>query len=157
MAEGSKPKAGEPAPDFSLVPDSGETVSLSGLKGKRVVVYFNPKDDTPGCTTQACGFRDNYAAIEERNAIVLGISPDDQSSHQAFKTKFNLPFTLLVDEGHKVADQYGVWEEQQRDDRKWMGITRSHFLVDENGKLADVKSPVTPTDSFNGALQSLGA
>ncbi len=94
---------GDMAPDFELKTDAGNTVKLSDLRGKRVILYFYPQDDTPGCTTQACGFRDSYPQIGERNAVVLGVSPDGVESHQRFKTKFNLPFTLLVDEGHAVA------------------------------------------------------
>ena len=150
-------KIGDTAPDFELASDKGEKVRLSGLRGKKVIVYFYPKDDTPGCTTQACGFRDNSAKVDGKNAVVLGISPDDQASHQAFKSKFNLPFTLLVDEGHKVADAYGVWGEQQFGERKFMANTRSHFVVDEQGKLADVQVKVSPEDSVSRALSAIGA
>src|SRR6476646_6266485 len=101
-----KVNVGDVAPDFTTVTDTGATVRLSDYHGKRVVLYFYPKDDTPGCTTQSCGFRDNYPVIEEKNAVVLGISPDDAKSHQKFKTKFNLPFTLLVDEDHAIAEAY---------------------------------------------------
>ena len=103
---------GETAPDFELPGDAGQTVKLSDYRGKRVVLYFYPKDDTPGCTTQACGFRDHYLEVEQQNAVVLGVSPDGIKSHQKFKTKFNLPFTLLADEDHKVAERYGVWGEK---------------------------------------------
>src|SRR5215217_1860597 len=104
-----KLKVGDLAPEFSAVTDAGKSVKLSDYRGKRVVLYFYPKDDTPGCTTQACGFRDSYPAIEEKNAVVLGVSPDDEKSHVKFKSKFNLPFTLLVDADHAIADAYGVW------------------------------------------------
>src|SRR5512139_2707598 len=106
------PAVGQTAPDFELTADDGRAVRLSDLRGQRVVLYFYPKDDTPGCTTQACGFRDNYVEIQERNALVLGISPDDVASHVKFKTKFNLPFKLLADPEHKVAELYGVWGEK---------------------------------------------
>src|SRR5512143_1730270 len=108
----SVPAIGAQAPDFELKNDEGKTLRLSDYRGKRVVLYFYPKDDTPGCTTQACGFRDNYLAIEEKNAIVLGVSPDGAKSHQKFKTKFNLPFTLIADEDHSIAEAYGVWVEK---------------------------------------------
>jgi peroxiredoxin Q/BCP len=146
MAE-AKLKAGDPAPEFDLLADDGSRVKLSDLHGKKIVLYFYRKDDTPGCTRQSCGLRDNYAAIQEKNAIVLGVSPDDQQSHQAFKTKFDLPFPLLVDEGHKVAEAYGVWGEGRN--------IRSHFVIDENGKLADVQFQVTPEDSVASAVASV--
>lgn len=148
-------QVGDLAPDFALTSDAGETVRLSDLRGRRVVVYFYPKDDTSGCTTQACGFRDAYPQIEEKNAVVLGISPDGVASHQKFKTKHNLPFTLLVDEDHSVAEAYGVWQEKSMYGRKYMGIVRSHFVVDEAGRLADVQVKVSPTDSVERALKAL--
>jgi peroxiredoxin Q/BCP len=145
-------KPGDPAPDFALLSDEGETVRLSDLRGKRVVVYFYPKDDTAGCTAQACGFRDRYAEVEEKGAVILGLSPDGRESHQQFKAKFNLPFTLLVDTEHAVADRYGAWGEQTWQDRKYMGISRSHFVIDENGKILDARVRVSPQDSVEGAL-----
>ncbi len=148
-------QVGDLAPDFSLTSDTGETVRLSGLRGKRVVVYFYPKDDTSGCTTQACGFRDAYPQIEEKNAVVLGISPDSVKSHQKFKSKYDLPFTLLVDEDHSAAEAYGVWQEKSMYGKKYMGIVRSHFVVDEAGRLADVQIKVSPTDSVELALKLL--
>ncbi len=148
-------QVGDLAPDFALTSDAGETVRLSDLRGRRVVVYFYPKDDTSGCTTQACGFRDAYPQIEEKNAVVLGISPDGVTSHQKFKSKHNLPFTLLVDEDHSVAEAYGVWQEKSMYGRKYMGIVRSHFVVDEAGRLADVQVKVSPTDSVELALKAL--
>ena len=150
-------QVGDLAPDFALLSDSGDTVRLSDLRGKRVVLYFYPKDDTSGCTTQACGFRDAYPVIEENNAVVLGVSPDGIKSHQKFKTKHNLPFTLLVDEDHSVAEAYGVWGEKSMYGRKYMGITRSHFVIDEQGRLADVQVKVSPTDSVAKALKVLEA
>ena len=146
----TKLQVGDDAPDFEMLSDTGERVKLSDQRGKRVVLFFYPKDDTPGCTRQACGMRDNYTTLQAANAIVFGVSPDDQSSHQAFKSKFNLPYPLLVDEGHHVADAYGVWGEQQRN-------VRSHFVVDENGKLADVQVQVSPEESVERAVGSVGA
>jgi len=151
-----KLKLGDPAPDFALLDDKGNRVKLSAYHGKRVVVYFYPKDDTPGCTTQACGFRDNYLAIEEKNAVVLGISPDDAKSHVKFKTKFNLPFTLLADVDHAVAEVYGVWGEKSMMGKTYMGIIRSHFVVDENGALIDVQYNIKPEASVAGALEIIG-
>ncbi len=150
-------KVGEPAPDFELTSDQGARVKLSSYRGKRVIVYFYPKDDTPGCTTQACGFRDNYPAIEEKNATVLGISPDGVASHQQFKTKFNLPFTLLVDEDHAVAEKYGAWGEKSMMGKKYTGIIRSHFVIDEQGKIADAQVNIKPNDSVEQALKLIGA
>jgi peroxiredoxin Q/BCP len=148
-------QVGDLAPDFSLTSDTGATVRLSDLRGKRVVLYFYPKDDTSGCTTQACGFRDAYPVIEEKNAVVLGVSPDGVKSHQKFKTKYNLPFTLLVDEEHHVAEAYGVWQQKSMYGKTYMGIVRSHFVIDEQGRLADVQVKVSPTDSVEKALQAL--
>ncbi len=149
-------QVGDLAPDFTATTDDGATVSLSDYRGKRVVLYFYPKDDTPGCTTQACGFRDNYPVIEEKNAVVLGVSPDSAKSHQKFKTKFDLPFTLLVDEDHAIAEAYGVWAEKSMYGKKYMGIERSHFIIDENGKIADAQVKVKPEDSVAKALAMLG-
>lgn len=147
---------GDPAPEFETVTDSGETVKLSDFRGKKVILYFYPKDDTPGCTTQACGFRDNYATIQEKNAVVLGVSPDDAASHSKFKNKFNLPFPLLVDEDHAIAEAYGAWGEKTAYGRTSMGIIRSHFVIDEEGNIADTQYKVSPADSNERALQSLG-
>lgn len=147
---------GDMAPDFTATTDAGTTVRLSDYRGKRVVLYFYPKDDTPGCTTQACGFRDNYLAIEEKNAIVLGVSPDGAKSHQKFKTKFNLPFTLIADEDHSIAEAYGVWVEKSMYGKKYMGIERSHFVIDENGKIVDAQVKVKPEDSVERAIATLG-
>jgi len=147
---------GDMAPDFTAVTDSGASVKLSDYRGKRVVLYFYPKDDTPGCTTQACGFRDNYLAIEEKNAIVLGVSPDGAKSHQKFKTKFNLPFTLVADEDHGIAEAYGVWVEKSMYGKQYMGIERSHFVVDEQGKIVAIEVKVKPDDSVERAMAALG-
>ena len=152
MAE-PKLKLGDPAPEFELRDDKGNQIKLSAYRGRRVVVYFYPKDDTPGCTTQACGFRDHYVEVQEKNAVVLGISPDDEQSHVKFKTKFNLPFTLLCDVDHAVADAYGVWGEKSMMGKTYMGVIRSHFVVDENGKLIDVQYNIKPEASVAGALE----
>lgn len=143
------------APDFDAVTDQGASVKLSDFRGQRVVLYFYPKDDTSGCTTQACGLRDTYPAIQEQNAIVLGVSPDGVASHQKFKSKYNLPFTLLVDEDHAVADAYGVWGEKSMYGKKYMGIIRSQFVIDETGKLIDVQYKISPAKSAPSALKAL--
>ncbi len=152
----SELKIGDSAPTFELPADTGETVKLEDLRGKRVVLYFYPKDDTSGCTTQACGFRDAYPQIEEKNAVVLGVSPDGIASHQKFKTKFDLPFILLADEEHSVAEAYGVWQEKSMYGKKYMGIVRSHFVIDEQGKIADIQLKVKPEESVTQALNALG-
>ncbi len=150
-----KLKAGDVAPEFELQADDGSTVRLLDFRGRRVVVYFYPKDDTTGCTAQACGFRDNFLNIEEKKAVVLGISPDGIKSHQKFKTKYDLPFVLLADESHAAAEAYGVWQEKSMNGKKYFGIVRSHFVVDESGKLADVQVKVSPTESVERALAAL--
>jgi thioredoxin-dependent peroxiredoxin len=149
------PALGSQAPDFTLPDDSGNQVRLSDFRGQRVVLYFYPKDMTSGCTTQACGFRDNYPEITERNAVVLGISPDGVSSHVKFKSKYDLPFRLLADEDHHVAEMYGVWGEKSMYGKKYLGIIRSHFLIDEQGQVADVQYGVSPERSVEGALEAL--
>lgn len=145
-------KAGDPAPDFALPDEHGTTVKLADFRGKRVVLFFYPKDNTPGCTTQACGFRDNYPRIVERNAVVLGISPDTSASHQRFKADHDLPFTLLVDADHRVAEAYGVWGQKSMYGKTYMGINRSHFIIDENGTIADVQVKVSPAESVKRAI-----
>ncbi|WP_224361558.1 thioredoxin-dependent thiol peroxidase [Hyalangium versicolor] len=132
------PQTGSQAPDFQLQDHSGRTVSLSQFAGKNVVLYFYPKDDTPGCTVEACNFRDEHSALEKAGAVVLGVSPDDAKSHQKFATKFSLPFPLLTDTEHKVAEAYGAWGEKSNYGRKYMGIIRSTFLIDPQGKLKHV-------------------
>jgi peroxiredoxin Q/BCP len=143
------------APDFALPADNGETVRLSDLRGRRVVLYFYPKDMTSGCTTQACGFRDNYPEITERNALILGISPDGVRSHVEFKTKYDLPFRLLADEDHAVAELYGAWGEKSMYGKKYMGIIRSHFVIDEDGRIIEVQHKVSPEDSVAGVMAIL--
>jgi peroxiredoxin Q/BCP len=148
---------GKPAPDFELTSDSGESVKLSDLRGQQVVLYFYPKDDTPGCTTQACGIRDAYAQFEATGAVVLGVSPDDERSHVKFKQKFDLPFTLLADEGHAVAEEYGVWAEKKYMGRTYMGVDRSTFVIGEDGNVKKVMHKVKPdthADDVLAVLQS---
>ena len=146
---------GELAPDFETVNEKNERVRLSDFRGKRVVLYFYPKDDTRGCTIQACGFRDSYPQVEAKNAVVLGVSPDGVDSHEAFVTKLDLPFSLLVDEDRKICEAYGVWQERERDGQKSMGVARSHFVIDEGGKVIDLQYSVSPDDSPVLSLKSL--
>jgi peroxiredoxin Q/BCP len=127
---------GKPAPDFELATDAGEAVKLSDFRGRPVVLYFYPKDDTPGCTKQACGIRDNYSAFEKRGAVVLGVSPDEETAHVKFKEKYGLPFTLLADPEHEVAERYGTWGEKSFAGKKYMGIIRSTFVIDPEGNVA---------------------
>ena len=148
---------GQEAPDFELTSDSGERVRLSQLRGRPVVVYFYPKDDTPGCTTQACGIRDSYEDFEQRGAVVLGISPDAETSHVKFKQKYGLPFTLLADPEHEVAERYGVWVEKTFAGRKSMGVERSTFVIDEDGRIAKVMRRVKPDTHAALVLEALAA
>ncbi|MEX0673165.1 MAG: thioredoxin-dependent thiol peroxidase [Gaiellaceae bacterium] len=129
-------REGDPAPDFELESDEGATVRLSDLRGKPVVLYFYPKDDTPGCTKQASGFRDAYGEYQERGAVVLGVSPDDVASHVKFKEKYGLPFPLLADPEHEVAERYGAWGEKSFAGKTYMGIIRSTFVIDPEGNVA---------------------
>lgn len=151
------PAVGDLAPAFELPDETGQTVRLSDFRGRRVVLYFYPKDDTSGCTTQACGFRDAYPTITEQNAVVIGVSPDGSASHQKFKTKYNLPFILLTDENHKVADLYGAWGEKKMYGRAFQGVLRSHFVIDEAGRIVDAQVRVSPKDSVARAVESLRA
>jgi len=149
------PAVGDLAPDFELPDENGKRHKLSDFRGRRVVVYFYPADDTAGCTKQACGFRDVYADIEEKNAVVIGISPDGAESHRKFKTKYNLPFVLLSDVDHKVMDRYGVWGEKTNYGIKSVGVIRSHFVLDETGHIVDSKIKVRAVDSVAKAMASL--
>jgi thioredoxin-dependent peroxiredoxin len=146
---------GKPAPDFELTSDSGEQVKLSDFRGKPVVLYFYPKDDTPGCTKQACGIRDNYGVFADRGAVVLGVSPDDEASHAKFKEKYGLPFTLLSDPGHKVADDYGIWGEKKAYGKTYMGVERSTFVIDSDGNVAKVMRKVKPDTHADDVLAAL--
>jgi peroxiredoxin Q/BCP len=146
---------GTPAPPFSLTSDEGETVTLESLRGKPVVLYFYPKDDTPGCTTQACGIRDAWDEFEARGAVVLGVSPDSESSHVRFKEKFGLPFTLLADPDHATAEAYGVWVEKKSYGKTSMGIERSTFVIDAEGKVAKVMRRVKPDTHTSEVLAAL--
>jgi peroxiredoxin Q/BCP len=148
---------GQEAPGFELTSDTGERVSLSQFRGKPVVLYFYPKDDTPGCTAQACGIRDSYEDFTEQGAVVLGVSPDDESSHVKFKQKYGLPFTLLADPEHEVADQYGVWGERKYMGKTYWGVERSTFLIDEEGRIAKIMRRVKPDTHADQVLAALAA
>ena len=147
---------GTEAPDFTLGSDSGETVSLSQLRGKPVVLYFYPRDDTPGCTTEACEFRDAWAEVKKAGAVVLGVSPDTAASHQKFKTKFRLPFPLLADPDHKVAERYGAWGERSMYGRKFQGILRTTFVIGPDRRIKKVFERVKPKGHAAQVLEALG-
>jgi thioredoxin-dependent peroxiredoxin len=148
---------GKPAPDFALKSDGGATVKLSDFRGKQVVLYFYPKDDTPGCTAQACGIRDVYGEFQREGAVVLGVSPDDERSHVKFKEKYDLPFTLLADAGHEVADEYGVWAEKNYAGKTYWGVDRSTFVIDEDGTVKKVMHKVKPDTHADEVLATLRA
>jgi peroxiredoxin Q/BCP len=148
---------GEPAPDFTLISDSGAHVTLSELRGKPVVLYFYPKDDTPGCTAQACGIRDAFADFERAGAVVLGISPDDEASHVKFRDKYDLPFTLLADPEHEVAERYGTWGEKRYMGRTYWGVSRTTFLVAPDGTVSKVMHDVKPDTHADDVLAALAS
>ena len=146
---------GAEAPDFTLESDSGETVSLSQLRGKPVVLYFYPRDDTPGCTTEACEFRDAWDDVKKTGAVVLGVSPDTAASHKKFKSKFRLPFPLLADPDHKVAERYGAWGERSMYGRKFQGILRTTFVIGPDGRILKVFERVKPKGHAAAVLESM--
>jgi thioredoxin-dependent peroxiredoxin len=146
---------GEPAPEFELTSESGERVRLSDPRGRPVVLYFYPRDDTPGCTTQACGFRDAYDRFRDRGAVVLGVSPDDEASHGRFKAKYSLPFTLLADPDREAAEAYGVWREKTMYGKKRMGIERSTFVIGPDGTVVRALRGVRPEGHADQVLAAL--
>lgn len=146
---------GKKAPQFTLKDQSGKSVSLKDFLGKQVVLYFYPKDDTPGCTKEACNFRDDYKKIKNENAVILGISADSEVRHKKFAEKYKLPFALLSNENKKVLDKYGVWQEKSMYGRKYMGIVRSTFIIDKNGKLKKIFPKVKVTNHNNEVLEAL--
>ncbi len=148
-------KIGDPAPAFSLASDDGHIVSSGSLKGQRYVLYFYPKDDTPGCTVEACEFRDSYDVFRERGAEILGVSPDDVASHGKFKSKYELPFTLLSDPDHHVATRYGAWAEKTNYGKTYMGIVRSSYLIDPDGKIARAWPKVKADGHAAAVLEAL--
>lgn len=143
------------APDFTLESDQGETISLSDFRGKKVVLYFYPKDDTPGCTKEACSFRDDHALIAMKGAVVVGISPDTAASHGKFRQKYSLPFYLLSDPEHRVAEQYGAWGEKKMYGRTSKGILRTTFIIDQEGRIAKVFANVKPEGHAQEVLAHL--
>jgi peroxiredoxin Q/BCP len=150
-----KLEEGDKAPDFNAITTDGSTLKLSDLKGKHVVLYFYPKDDTPGCTKEACGFRDNNKAIEKSGAIVLGVSTDSPKSHQKFTEKFKLPFPLLADEDHAIVNAYDVWGEKTFMGRKYMGTHRVTFLIDPDGRIKKIWPKVSPDEHAKEVLEAL--
>jgi peroxiredoxin Q/BCP len=153
-------KPGSKAPDFTLPTDAGTPLKLSSLKGKSVVLYFYPKADTPGCTKEACGFRDEFPRIQAANTVVLGVSPDPVKAVSKFRTKYDLPFALLADEEHAIAEKYGVWVEKSMYGKTYMGVERSTFVIDPQGKIAQVFRKVKVdghTEEVLAALSSLSA
>lgn len=149
--------SGSPAPEFELRDETNKPRKLSDYRGRNVVLYFYPKDDTPGCTKEACNFRDDYSAYEDANIVVLGVSPDDVESHSKFKKKFQLPFPLLADEGHKVCDLYQVWGLKKFMGREYEGVLRTTFLIDSNGNIIKVFENVRPAEHSTEVLSVLGA
>ena len=149
--------AGIPAPDFELLDDEGRPRKLSDFRGSDVLLYFYPADDTPGCTKEACHFRDDYSAYEKAGVVILGVSPDSVKSHAKFKKKFNLPFPLLADEGHVICDKYGVWGPKKLMGREYEGVLRTTFLIDKQGNIARVFEHVRPAEHSAEVLAALSA
>ena len=153
------PSPGQPAPDFSVLADDGRTVALRDLRGKKVVLFFYPKDDTPGCTVEACSLRDAFPRFEGIDAVVFGVSPDDVKSHVQFREKFQLPFSLLADTDHAIADAYGVWQEKSMYGKTYWGNARTTFVIDREGRIAKVFEKVKPEghgEEVVAAVEELG-
>ena len=150
-----KLKEGDIAPEFSVATSGGGKISLADYKGKNVILYFYPKDDTPGCTKEACAFRDHFAEFKKRGAIVLGVSPDSVKSHDKFVEKFKLPFTLLADEDKKIVEAYGVWGEKSFMGRKYMGVYRVTFLIGGDGRIKKIWPQVKPDEHAQEILAVL--
>jgi peroxiredoxin Q/BCP len=148
-------KVGQKAPAFTLMNHAGQKVSLKDFAGKKLVIYFYPKDDTPGCTKESCDFRDQFEPVKKNGAVIIGVSKDSVASHLKFKTKYSLPFDLLSDEEGKMCEAYGVWKEKSMYGRKYMGIERSTFIVDESGKIAKIYPKVSVTGHVDEVLKDL--
>jgi peroxiredoxin Q/BCP len=146
---------GDKAPDFTAMADTGETISLKDFRGKKVVLYFYPKDNTSGCTREACDFRDNMARAKRKGAVVLGVSPDSEKSHEKFKTKYELNFPLIVDDSKEIATAYGAWKEKSMYGRRFMGIERATFLIDEKGTIEKIWRKVKVAGHVDAVLEAL--
>ena len=151
----AKPKEGDKAPAFTAKDQNGKNVSLSDFKGKTVILYFYPKDDTPGCTAEACSFRDNYQSLIGKGYAVIGVSTDDEKSHKKFETKFSLPFPLIADPDKKIVEAYGVWVEKNMYGKKYMGTARTTFLIDANGTITKVIDKVDTQNSSQQVIDLL--
>ena len=149
--------AGTQAPEFTLQDENGVEHKLADYRGQAVVLYFYPKDDTPGCTTEACNFHDDYSAYQKAGVTILGVSPDNVKSHTRFKTKYDLPYTLLADEGHKVCEAYGVWGRKKMMGREYDGVFRTTYLIDPEGKISHVFADVKPAQHSAEVLAAIGA
>jgi thioredoxin-dependent peroxiredoxin len=149
------PKVGQKAPDFTVMTDDGTKVKLSDFKGKKVVLYFYPKDDTPGCTKEACAFRDGIDEIKAKGAVVIGVSTDSVESHRKFKSKFDLNFPLLADTDKKIVETYGTWKEKSMYGKKYMGIERTTFVIDEQGKITHIFPKVKVDQHYDEVLEAL--
>ncbi len=148
-------EVGDKAPEFTALTDSNGEITLKDFRGKKVILYFYPKDNTPGCTSEACDFRDNMSAFSEKGVAVVGVSPDRAASHDKFKSKFDLPFPLVSDPGHEISEAYGVWKEKSLYGRKFMGIERSTFVIDEQGKIAEVYRKVRVKNHVDSLVERL--
>lgn len=146
---------GDKAPDFTTVDDKGNKVSLKSLRGSTIVLYFYPADDTETCTKQACDFRDNFSEFKKRDIVLLGVSPDSEKSHAKFKTKYDLPFPLLVDEDLKICNAYGVWQEKSMYGRTFMGVVRTTFVIDEKGKISHIFPKVRVAKQMEKLLEAV--
>jgi len=153
----SRLTVGDAAPPFELVADDGELVSSASLAGSRHVLYFYPKDDTPGCTAQACGLRDSWSRLAETGVEIFGVSPDSAKSHARFRARYALPYRLLADEGHALADAYGVWVEKKFMGREYMGVERTTFVIGADGRIEAVLPRVKPNEHVNQLLEALAA
>ncbi|HQS04622.1 MAG TPA: thioredoxin-dependent thiol peroxidase [Daejeonella sp.] len=146
---------GQKAPDFNAKDQNGKSISLSDFSGKDIILYFYPKDDTPGCTAEACSFRDNYQSLVKEGFEVLGVSTDDEKSHQKFITKYSLPFSLIADTDKKIVEAYGVWEEKNMNGKKYMGVARKTFIIDKNGLIKKIIDKVDTKNSSGQVLDSI--